>query len=130
MDEAQIFFNQNPGMLPLYQAIESAICTMYTDVHIRVKKTQISFSNKHLFACVSLPLRKRKDWPKDCLVFTLGLNRRLNHPRVIYAVEPYRGRWTHHILLQTIAEVDAELMEWIKEAYEFAASKKHLRGKI
>ena len=123
MTDIQLFFNQKPAVLPLYEAIERMICAEFDTVSIRVQKTQISFFNKHLFACVSLPLRRQKGWPDVCLVFTLGLNRKLEHLRIAYAVEPYPGRWTHHILIQTTEEVDAELLAWIKEAYVFALMK-------
>ena len=123
MDDVLLFFNKIPEILPLYKAIEDVICTEFENVRIKVQKTQISFYNKHLFACASLPNRKLKGWPDICLVFTLGLNRKLNNPRVACAVEPYPGRWTHHILIQSEAEVDAELIEWIREAYAFAIMK-------
>ena len=123
MDDVLIFFNKHPKLLPLYETIRAVINANFGDVRIKVQKTQISFYNKHLFACVSLPLRKVKGWPDMCLVLTLGLNRKLEHPRAAYAVEPYPGRWTHHILIQNDGEVDAELIEWIKEAYAFAMTK-------
>ena len=123
MDDVLLFFNTKPEMLSLYKAIERVICAEFEDTHIKVQKTQISFYNKHLFACVSLPLRKVKGWPDACLVFTLGLNRKLEHPRIARVVEPYPSRWTHHILIQNKSEVDAELIEWIKEAYIFAMIK-------
>ena len=123
MDDALLFFNTKPEMLSLYKSIESAIYSEFEDARVKVQKTQISFYNKHLFACVSLPLRKVKGWPASCLVFTLGLNRKLENPRVAYVAEPYPGRWTHHILIQNEEEIDAELMVWIKEAYAFALMK-------
>jgi len=123
MDDVLLFFNTKPEMLSLYKVIESAICGEFEDARIKVQKTQISFYNKHLFACASLPLRKVKGWPDSCLVFTLGLNRKLDNPRIAYVVEPYPGRWTHHILIQSEEEIDGELKEWIREAYFFAMMK-------
>ena len=123
MDDVLLFFNKSPEILPLYKAIEGVISAEFEDVRIKVQKTQISFYNKHLFACASLPQRKMKGWPDVCLVLTLGLNRKLNNLRVAYAVEPYPGRWTHHVLLQNETEIDVELIEWIKEAYAFAMMK-------
>ena len=123
MSNVPIFFNSNPQALSLYEIFENAICTEFEDVRIKVQKTQISFYNKHLFACVSLPVRKIKSRPDTCLVFTIGLNRKLEHLRVAYTVEPYPGRWTHHIPLGCEDEIDDELMEWIKEAYGFAMLK-------
>lgn len=55
---------------------------------------------------------------------TLGLGRRLESPRVAVAVEPYPGRWTHHILLTSESELDAEVRAWLHEAYDFAESKR------
>ena len=55
---------------------------------------------------------------------TAGLNRRLESPRVAVAVEPYPGRWTHHILLTDPEEIDGELMGWLEEARSFAVSKR------
>ena len=39
------------------------------------------------------------------------------------ATEPYPNRWTHHILLTTANEVDAELLDWAEEACQFAMVK-------
>ena len=123
MDDVLLFFNTKPEMLSLYKAVESVICGEFEDARVKVQKTQISFYNKHLFACASLPLRKVKGWPDSCLVFTLGLNRKLENPRIAYVVEPYPGRWTHHILIQCEEDIDAELIEWTREAYSFAMMK-------
>ena len=123
MNDAEMLFNKNPNALSLYEAIEAVICAEFEDVRIKVQKTQISFYNKHLFACVSLPVRKIKNWPDACLIFTLGLNRKLEHQRIAHAIEPYPGRWTHHIPIQCEEEIDDELMDWIKEAYGFAMLK-------
>ena len=45
------------------------------------------------------------------------------------AVEPYPGRWTHHILVRTPEEIDGELLAWIDEAYAFANAKGQMRKK-
>ena len=39
------------------------------------------------------------------------------------ATEPYLNRWTHHILLTTPKEANAELLDWTEEAYQFALIK-------
>ena len=44
-------------------------------------------------------------------------------PRIAVATEPYPGRWTHHIVVSSLEEIDDELMGWIKEAAAFAAAK-------
>ena len=91
---------------------------------VKVQKSQISFYGRHLFAAASLPVRRRKDWPKMCLMVTGGLPYRLDSPRVVAASEPYPGRWTHHVLVTEADQIDEELMGWLREAWDFAESKR------
>ena len=55
---------------------------------------------------------------------TVGLARQMESPRVAVAVEPYPGRWTHHILISEESQIDDELLEWLEEAWAFAESKR------
>ena len=102
-------------------------CTCYKKVLLnmedKIQKTQISFYQRHLFAAVSLPVRRRKDWPAHCIVLTLGLPALLDSPRIAMAVEPYPGRWTHHILIDAPDQIDAQLLSWLQEARAFALAK-------
>ena len=119
------FFDKHPGALPLYQTWESRILAEVEHVTVKVQKTQITFANRRQFACVSLlPARRAKDRPEDYITVTLGLNRRLDSPRVDKASEPYPGRWTHHLLIASPEEVDGELLGWAREAAAFAESKR------
>ena len=54
---------------------------------------------------------------------TVGLDRPLNSPRSAVSVEPYPGRWTHHLLLTAPEDVDGLLAAWLAEAYRFAREK-------
>lgn len=122
--ELVMFFNKNPEALPLYETFEEKVLREIEDVSIRVQKTQISFSNTHLFAAVSfLPVRKAKDRPKAYIVVTFGLGYKKESPRIDAASEPYPGRWTHHMMVTEEEEIDQELMGWVKEAAVFAAEK-------
>ena len=89
-----------------------------------MQKTQISFDNRRLYACVSLPLRRKRGWPEHFLMLTLGLPSKKDSPRVAVATEPYPNRWTHHILLEREEQIDSELLCWLREAYEFSLSKR------
>lgn len=44
-------------------------------------------------------------------------------PHILQAVEPYPGRWTHHLLLTAPEDVDGLLAAWLAEAYRFAREK-------
>ncbi|MCQ4741463.1 MAG: DUF5655 domain-containing protein [Blautia producta] len=110
--------------MPLYEAFEHKVLSEISSVSIKVQKTQIAFSNRHNFAFVSfIPVRKAKDRPEIYLVITFGLGYRMESPRIDAAVEPYPNRWTHHVPVQGIEEIDEELMGWVKEAAVFAAGK-------
>lgn len=118
------FFDRNMDALPLYEAFESSVRKEITDVRIKVQKTQISFYNRHLFACVSFArVRKKKECPPNYIVITFGLNRKLGSPRIEAATEPYPNRWTHHVLISDSSEMDDELMRWVKEAAAFSDRK-------
>lgn len=119
------FFRDHPEVILLYSAFETRLLNELTDVNIRVQKTQITFSNRRVFAAVSfLPARRAKERPNPYLTITLGLNRRELSPRIDQAVEPYPGRWTHHLVIGSVEEIDNELMSWTREAYDFAAAKR------
>lgn len=120
-----LFFGGRISALPLYEALERRILAEIENVTVKVQKTQISFSNKHNFAFVSfLPLRRAKARPKSWITVTIGLRRKLDSPRIDAATEPYPNRWTHHLLVSDAAEIDDELMGWIKEASDFSAAKR------
>ena len=124
-EEILYFFDQHMDALPIYEKLENRILNEIEDVRIKIQKTQISFYNRHLFSCVSFAkVRKAKERPDSYIVVTVGLKRRLDSPRIDIATEPYPNRWTHHILLTSESELDAEVRAWLHEAYDFAESKR------
>ena len=123
MDEL-FFFDGKPGALLLYEAFRSSLLERMPDARIEVKKTQISFFSRRMFAAVSFtPVRKAKDRPDPYLTITFGLPYRKESARIDVAVEPYPNRWTHHVLIGTVDQIDDELLSWIEEAAAFAQSK-------
>ncbi|MDE6932745.1 MAG: hypothetical protein K2P37_08695 [Oscillospiraceae bacterium] len=126
MDPAVLFFfEKDPAALPLYEAFERAVRELVPDVGIKVQKTQITYTNPKVFAAVSLrPARRKAERPEHFITVTLGLNRRLESPRVDAASEPYPARWTHHLMISSAGEIDGELLGWVAEAAAFSASKR------
>lgn len=125
MDE-QIFqfFDRYPDAIPLYEKFEKCVEDLVPEVRIKVQKTQISFYNRHMFACVSFArVRRKKDCPDCYIVVTFGLEHKAESPRIDIATEPYPNRWTHHVLISELEEIDDELMGWIREAAEFSDRK-------
>ena len=119
------FFDEKPAALPLYEAFAKRLLAEIDNVTVKVQKTQISFSNKYNFAFVSfLPVRKAKARPETWITVTFGLRYKKESPRIDAATEPYPNRWTHHMLISSVGEIDDELMGWIKEAAAFSAGKR------
>lgn len=105
-----------PDAIELYLALESALLERFTQVEVRVSRTQIGFFHGCGFAWAWPPRRKSETG----LGVSLGLPARISSPRILVATEPYPGRWTHHLHLKSPLELDAEFMSWVEAAYCFA----------
>lgn len=120
-----MFFDDHQDALKLYQAFEDLLYNAFPNVSRRVQKTQITFSNRYVFACVSFAqVKRRAELPKGYLVITLGLPAPLDSDRIAVRTEPYPNRWTHHIVISKPEELDQELFSWISDAYTFAEAKR------
>ena len=117
------FFDEKPQLIGLYAALRAQLARAYPEMGVRVGKTQISFLSPRVFAMASLPQRRGKSWPKEFLLVSFGLGYEKQHPRIAQATEPYPGRWTHHVPVQAIEEIDQTLMGWLAEAYAFSRAK-------
>lgn len=117
------YFEGHPLEFSLYQALFAAMDQAFPNTSVKVQKSQISFYCPKLFAAASIPVRRKKDWPKECLLVTFGLEQRVISPRIAVAVEPYPNRWTHHVVVSRPQEIDSELMDWLSQAYQFCQIK-------
>ena len=89
-----------------------------------MQKSQISYYNRRLYACVSfLKVKKKAELPEDYFVLTPGLFAPLESDRVAAKTEPYPGRWTTHFVISSPSDLDEELFDWIEQAYQFAQAK-------
>ena len=123
--ETLLFFDKQPSALSLYECFAAKLYRRFPDTKRRVQKTQITFSNRYVFACVSFQRVKRKaELPDPYLVVSLGLPFPLESDRVVVKSEPYPGRWTTHIVVGSREEVDDELLSWVSQAYSFSERKR------
>ena len=119
-----LFFQGREEALPLYGAVLEWVYEACPEVRIQVKKTQISFFARYMFAAASFaPVGRAQDRPRPFLTLSLCLPERLEGPRVAAAVEAYPGRWTNHILLGRPEDADGALTGWLQRAAAFAARK-------
>lgn len=119
-----LFFDQHTAAIPLYEAFAGELFRRFPATSVRVQKTQITFSNRHVYACASLArVKKKAELPEPYIVITLGLPYPFDSDRVAVKTEPYPGRWTTHIVVGSPTELDDEFWTWTAQAYEFSESK-------
>ena len=118
------FFERHQAVYPLYACFQEKLLARFPESRIKVQKSQISYYNRHLYACVSfLKVKKKAELPEDYFVLTLGLSAPLESDRAAAETEPYPGRWTTHFVLGSPSDLDEELFDWIEQAYQFAQAK-------
>ena len=109
------FFDGKPLEHSLYEALLQQLDAVFPDTSVKVQKSQISFYARHLFAAVSLPVRRRKSWPEHCLLVTFGLSHRLSAPELGFLFPAFDDRSTnlYNSLYYTrdIAENHAEFVD-------------------
>ena len=118
------FFDRHQAVYPLYECFQKKLLARLPESRIKVQKSQISYYNRHLYACISfLKVKKKSELPEDYFVLTLGLPAPLESNRVTAKTEPYPGRWTTHFVISSPSDLNEELFDWIENAYRFAQSK-------
>ena len=74
VQDTMLFFNKHPAVYPLYEEFQKKLILYYPKTKIKVQKSQISFYNRYLYACVSfLRVKKKAELPDNYFVLTLGL---------------------------------------------------------
>ncbi|WP_307433237.1 DUF5655 domain-containing protein [Pseudarthrobacter defluvii] len=101
----------------LYEAAERMAAGLGPH-EIRVGRSQISFRRRRGFAYLWRPgLYVKSSIP---LVLSLALPRNLDSPRFKQIVHPSPGTWMHHLELTDGNQLDAEVQDWMREAYNAA----------
>ena len=109
--EVEAFFTGKPETRALFRAVERKIRAIGPAI-ITVTKTQISFATRTQFASIWMP--------QHSLVLSFGCGRQIVHDQIVEAVEPYPGRWTHHVIIAEEADLTDVLDTWLQEAYRFS----------
>ena len=113
--EDDLVANQYKGkedLLPIYKKLVSLMEKLGKDVTITPKKTTVSIIRKKQFALIKPATKTRID---------LGLKMK-DKPTTdrLENSGPFGSMCTHRVKLTTASEVDKELANWLKEAYEKA----------
>lgn len=79
-----VFFDGKPRARSLYEVFHGKLFDLLPDAQMRVQKTQITFTNPKVFACVSfLKVRRAKDRPPEYIVVTFGLGYEVRNSRTM-----------------------------------------------
>jgi hypothetical protein len=77
------------------------------------KKTSIHLVNRTAFAGVVTR--------KSAIILTIRSDRKLSSPRIHKSEQTSASRFHHEIKLASPADVDSELVKWLKDAYALSA---------
>lgn len=114
------FFDGKPQELALYERFATRVLDMFPATEIQVKKTQISFVQRRMYACVSMMRAKRKaELPAAYIVVTISAPDAMTSPRVAQQTQIRSGRWTVHIVVGDETELDEELFGWVASSHLF-----------
>ncbi|TFD47323.1 DUF4287 domain-containing protein [Cryobacterium frigoriphilum] len=97
------------ALRPLYDALVVAVTDFGTDVEITPKKASVSLRRHKQFALIEAPSAKR---------LQLGVNLGDTPPTERLLLTG--GMCTHKVSVTALSEVDAELLAWLRAAYDRA----------
>lgn len=86
---------------------------------IAVTKSQVVFRRRRPFAWAWMPGKYLRGKVAP-LVLSIAFQKRHPSPRWKSIVEPAPGRFMHHLELHSIADLDNEVAEWLRAAWEAA----------
>jgi hypothetical protein len=100
------------GLLPIYEAVISAITGFGTDIELAPKKGYVSLRRSKQFGLIQPSTATRVD---------LGLNLKDTKPSGrLEASGSFSAMVSHRVKLGSAAEVDRELIGWLRRAYDAA----------
>jgi predicted transport protein len=110
--EAALFTGRKSGLKPAYDAVRAAIVGLGSEVEASPKKAYVSFRRKKQFALVQPSTATRLD---------VGLSLKGVEPSGrLESAEGFNAMCTHRVRVESAGAVDAELVAWLRRAYEAA----------
>lgn len=114
---AEVFAGSPVGRRIL-RAVEAALARI-GPAQVRVSASQVTFRRRRGFAFVWRPSR----WLRSPIpaVLSIAFASRVDSPRWKSIAHPAPRIWMHHLELASPDEVDAEVAEWLRRAWDEAA---------
>ena len=122
--EELLFFDRKEEVLPLYLTLRQRILHQLGASWVLVQKSQITFRSPYPFCWISRPqggsARRQR---AACFVVSFCLGVPVEDSRIRQLVEPYSGRFMHHVMLSCPDQVDDQLLSWIAASQAFRNEK-------
>lgn len=112
------FFAGRDESRRIFDTLHSAVDELGS-VEVRITKSQVAFRRRIGFAWAWIPGMYLTGRIAP-LVLSVSLRRCDDSSRWKEVVEPYPGRFMHHIELRDPSEIDDEVRGWLAEAWEIA----------
>jgi hypothetical protein len=115
---AEAFFAGRPTGLATYRRVR-AVLEQMGPIEVRVSRSQVAFRRRRGVAYLWLPGQYLRA-PASEVVLSIVLGRAEGSRRFKEIVRPSRRHWMHHLDLRDAAEIDDEVVGWLREAYDRA----------
>lgn len=112
------FFEGHPKSRRLFEAVRRKLDAL-GEAEVKVTKSQVAFRRRKAFAWVWRPGQYLRGQTAP-LVLTLSFPARDPSPRWKEITPVAKGRYTHHLELRLVKEVDGQVKRWLTEAWEAA----------
>lgn len=114
-DDADLLHHQYKGkeeLKSIYEKLVAEINKFGSDIRITPKKDSVSFIRKKQFALIKPATKTRIDVGLKFKDKSFGSR--------LQDSGPFGAMCSHRVVLTSLAEVDPELLDWLKEAYQDA----------
>jgi hypothetical protein len=97
----------------------SQVVSARGDVTIKATRSQIAFTRRRGFAYIWLPGMYLAH-PQAEVVLSIALDRSVASPRFKEVAHPSSGIWQHHLEVSRVSDIDDEVRNWLRAAYDCA----------
>ncbi len=113
------FFGEVKAARSIFEALSLEIAT-FGRATVRVSKSQVAFRRRKNVAVVWMPVRYLQNPPAP-LVLTLSFPHRDESHRWKEITQVTSTRFTHHLELHSVKDIDTQVKGWLHAAWEAAA---------
>jgi hypothetical protein len=112
------FFHGRDASLRLFKRLRKLI-ERNRSPKIEVSNTQISFGEEYKYIWVWLPQTWIKKRSESSITLTIVTGKKKHSDKIEESVQPKKGYWTHHIILENGKDIDKEIEDLIQESISF-----------